>query len=370
MKKLSVLLSLLILAFTASAAVRNTASDAVFESVRQQYAQGKISADSVVGLALYHKAVRPDVAERCLKLAGADGNPRAVMELGVLYAFSPEFAKRSADGIKLLQAAADAGYKEANEYLGLYYYTHNDNAKAKACFDAAGTLKHGFSDAALGGMYITGKGVREDVPKAREHYRRGALKGYPRAMTLYGYNLRATGGDAVNYPDAFLWLYIAGDLGEDAARTALYLPRRDKSEGATETQKKAKEALSMIELAQTGKRLKNEPVYKDGFLPSLKAREKAAEQGDDWARFYLGSMNYNGDFLNQNYAQTLHYYLPISQNGKLPATVLAVVNERLAKMYREGKGTKADAAKAAHYARLAAKYGSTSSYKAVEKISE
>ncbi|MDE6270899.1 MAG: sel1 repeat family protein [Muribaculaceae bacterium] len=367
MKKISILLGILLLGLSATAAVSNPSSEALFKSVWQKYALGEISADSVVSLALYHKPARPDVAESCLKLAGADGNPRAVMELGVLYAFSPEFAKRSTDGVKLLQAAADAGYKEANEYLGLYYYTHNDNAKAKAYFDAAGTLKHGFSDAALGGMYMSGKGVREDVPTAREYFHQGAIKGYPRAMTLYGFNLRATGGGPVNYPDAFLWLYIAGDLGEDAARTALYLPRRDKTEGTTETQKKAKEALAMIEAAQSGKRLKNEPVYKDGFLASLKAREQAANKGDDWARYYLGSMNYNGDFLNQNYAQALRYYQPLSQSAKLPSTLLAVVNERLARMYAEGKGTQPNRAKAEYYARKAAQYGSVSAYKNLEQ---
>ena len=109
-------------------------------------------------------------------------------------------------------------------------------------------------------------------------------------------------------------------------------------------------------------------LYKEGFLASLKAREKAAEQGDDWARFYLGSMNYNGEFLNQNYAQALRYYEPIAKDAKLPRAVLALVNERLATMYREGKGTKANPSKAAQYARTAAQYGSLPAYKIVEQI--
>lgn len=80
-------------------------------------------------------------------------------------------------------------------------------------------------------------------------------------------------------------------------------------------------------------------------------------------------MNYNGDFLNQNYAQAIRYYEPISRDAKLPWSVLALVNERLAQMYLDGKGTKANPAKSEHYARLAAKYGSLSAYKAVENIS-
>ncbi len=388
MRKVSFVVSLLMIAMSASGGGRINArhipndkvagsanvsstqnrADALFESIRNNYQQGKISADSVVGLALYHKAWSPQLAERCLKLTATDGDPRSVVELGVLYAFSPEFAKRTSDGVKLLQAAAESGYKDANAYLGLYYFSHKDYNKAKSYFDAALPMDFGFGYTALGSMYLEGDGVREDPVKARDCYRQAALKGYPRGMALYGFNLRATAGGPVSYPDSFFWLYIAGDLGDDAARTALFLPRVNENRGDTEIGKNSLLALQWIAAAQSGKSIKNEPIYKDGFLPSLKNREKAAEQGDDWARFYLGSMNFNGDFLNQNYAQALRYYEPIAQNGKLPRTVLALVNQRLSEMYREGKGTKADAVKAASYAYLAARYGNLEAYKMVENV--
>lgn len=79
-------------------------------------------------------------------------------------------------------------------------------------------------------------------------------------------------------------------------------------------------------------------------------------------------MNYNGDFLNQNYARAINYYEPIAKRGQLPSGVLAVVHERLAKMYGEGKGTKVDKTKALQHTRLAAKYGSLSAYKTIENI--
>lgn len=290
------------------------------------------------------------------------------MELGVLYAFSPEFSKYAPEGVKLLQDAAKAGNNDANCYLGLYYFTNKDFKKAKAYFDACKPIKYGFGYAALGSMYTSGSGVKEDMVKARENFHQSALKGYPRGMALYGFNLRANSGGSIDYPDSFFWLYIAGDLGDDAARTALFLPRRGENRGDSETARKAATALEFIEVAQSGKKIQNEPIYREGFLKGLKAKEKAAEQGDDWARFYLGSMNYNGDFLNQNYAQVLHYYEPIAINGKLPANVLALVHERLAKIYREGKGTKADRAKAEQHDRIAAKYGSLPSYKITENI--
>lgn len=350
-----------------TATVKVSKANSIYEAVRQQYANGRISADSVVNLALYHKVWSPELAERCLKLV-ADKNPRSMMELGVLYTFSPEYVKQESNGLKLLQVAANAGYNDANAYLGLYYFTHNDYKQAKKYLDACRPMKFGFGDTALGSMYLAGYGVPQDAAKAREYYHQAALKGYPRGMALYGFNLRAKAGGSISYPDSFFWLYIAGDLGDDAARTTLFLPRRNEDRGDSEVAQKAATALEFIEAAQSGKKILNEPIYKDGFLPSLKAREKAAEQGDDWARFYLGSMNYNGDFLNQNYAQVLHYYEPIAQNGKLPKNLLALVNERLAEIYRNGKGTTPNPTKAAYYTRAAAKYGSLPSYKITEHI--
>ncbi len=346
---------------------RSQSSTGIVESVKQQYSQGKISADSVVALALYHKAASPETAAECLKLTAAKGHPQSMMELGEIYAFSPEFSKQEAEGVKLLQSAADAGYKEANEYLGFYYYTHNDFDRAKRYFDAAAPMKHGFGYAALGSMYLNGKGVKEDGAKVRENFRQSSQKGYPRGMALYASNLRTKTGGEIDYPDSFFWFYISGDLGDDYSRTMIYLPRRKETTPTSETAKQAETALQWIEAAHSGMSFKNDPLYKDGFLPSLKAREKAAEGGDDWARYYLGSMNYNGDFLNQNYARVIHYYEPIAKNRKLPHNVLAQVNERLSELYREGKGTKANAQKAEQYARAAARYGSVKAYKAVEK---
>ncbi len=391
MKKYFILLSILTLTLSAAASGRDNlfsrvrtggkaiaakaeqnkarAAEAIFESVRQNYTTGKISADSVVSLAVYHKPYSPAAAERCLKLV-SDSSPRAMAELGVLYAFSPEYASHADEGVSLLQAAAKAGYNEANSYLGLYYFNHKDYAKAKSYFDACRPLNDGFGYTALGSMYLEGYGVAEDYAKARDNYRQAAMLGYPRGAALYGFNLRTKTGGAISYPDSFFWLYIASDLGDDAARTTLYLPRRNENRGDSEVASKAMTALEMIEAAQTGKKIQNEPIYKDGFLPGLRACEQAANAGDDWARFYLGSMNYNGDFLNQNFARAIMYYEPIARNAKLPRNVLALVNERLAQMYTQGNGTEVNKAKAESYYRNAAALGNLTAYKHVENVKD
>ena len=342
--------------------------DSIVNSVIGLYSKGKISADSVVSLALYHKTGSPEAAEKLLKTASSENNLRGITELGVLYALTPQFSNKGAEGEKLLQAAANAGYKDANAYLGLYYYNKNDFKKAKSYFDKCDPMQFGFGNMALGAMYLQGKGVKTDIPKAREYFRKSALQGYPRGASLYGHNLRASGGGPIDYPEAFFWLYIAGDLGDDTARATLGRPLNGESFGEGETAEDGELALYWISTVNSMQNMKNEPVYKDGFLKGLKAKEAAAEKGDDWARFYLGSMNFNGDFLNQNFTQALHYYEPIAINAKLPRTLLAFVNSRLAYMYKEGKGTKANAAKAARYAKAAAQYGSLGGYKTTEHV--
>ncbi len=342
--------------------------DSIVNSITSLYSKGSISADSVVTLALYHKIGSPEVTEKCLRAVASDNNLRGATELGALYALTPQFNSQAANGVKLLQAAANAGYRDANAYLGLYYYNHNDFKKAKAYFDRCNPMDYGFGNTALGAMYLQGKGVKSDGAKAREYFHQSALQGYPRGASLYGHNLRATGGGPINYPEAFFWLYIAGDLGDDTARATLGRPLTGESFGEGEAAEDGQVAIHWISTVNSLQDMKNEPVYKDGFLPGIKAKEAAAEKGDDWARFYLGSLNYNDDFLNQNFAQAIKYYEPIARNGKLPKTVLALVNLRLSKMYKDGKGVKADAAKATRYAKAAARYGSAEGYRTSEHL--
>ena len=342
--------------------------DSIVKSITSLYSNGRISADSVVSLALYHKTASPEVAERCLKSVVSENNLRSVTELGALYALTPQFNGKASEGVKLLQAAANAGYKDANAYLGVYYYNRNDFKKARTYLEKCNPMEFGIGNTALGGMYLQGNGVKTDVPKAREYFHKAALQGYPRGTSLYGHNLRASGGGPIDYPEAFFWLYIAGDLGDDTARATLGRQLNGESFGEGEAAEDGELALYWISTVNSMQDMKNEPVYKDGFLKGLKTKEAAAEKGDDWARFYLGSMNFNGDYLNQNYARALRYYEPIADNGKLPKTVLALVNSRLAYMYKNGKGTKADASKAARYAKVAAECGSLGAYKMTEHL--
>lgn len=355
----------------AAAAAAQNKAEAIVESVRQQYSQGAISADDVVNLAMYHKVWSLQVAEQCLRLVADSGNPKAMTALGALYTHYTTaylFPGRAAEGVQLLENAARSGDSEAYDYLGIYYQLNNDFKKATGYFKAGGPENSARGNVIIGGMYEDGTGVKKDYAEAREHYRKAALKGDPSGASKYGYSLQRERFGTVSFPDAFFWLYIAGDLGDDAARTNLYLPRRGQRFGDDFHTMLAQKSFETVEKGRKGMTIATDPLYREGFIPDLKNRENKAEQGDDWARFYLGSMNYNGDFLNQNYARAIYYYEPIVKNGKLPASLLAVVYERLGDMYRNGKGVKADAAKGTEYTRKAAGYGSLAAYKQIEKV--
>lgn len=259
------------------------------------------------------------------------------IEEAIQYTFSPSSANQVQEGVKLLEAAAQGGNGLADDYLGFYYFQQKDYDKAKKYFDARNSDHEGFAYTALGSMYLQGAGVREDGAKARENFHNGALKGYSRGMTLYANLLGTKNGGSLDYPNAFFWHYIAGELGENLSRVMLFRPMLPMDPATDKVSQDAQQAMLWIEKVHSGMKLQKQPIYKDGFLKGLKEKERAAEAGDDWARFYLGSMNYNGDFLNQNYPQAIRYYEQISKNAKLPESVLSIVNARLAEMQKSNK---------------------------------
>lgn len=322
MKKIIIALNLVIIAMAATASGRNNlfslfklnpkqsenvtakAHKAVagpsFETLKSQYEKGAVSADSLINYGVHQMKDNPSLAESCLKLAASNGN------------------------------------QKANDYLGFFYFQQKDYDTAKKYLESKADHE-GFAYTALGSMFLEGKGVREDGAKARENYHKGALKGYSRGMTLYANLLGTKNGGALDYPDAFLWHYIAGELGENLSRVTLFRPMLPQAPATDEVGQDAQQALLWIEKVHTGMKLQDQPIYKEGFLKGLKESEKAADAGDDWARFYLGSMNYNGDFLNQNYPQAIRYYDQIVKNGKLPAPVMSTVKDRLAEMQKSQK---------------------------------
>ena len=348
-------------------------ADAIYESIRQQYQTHKISADDVVDKALYHAVWSPQLAARCLELVVPSGNKRAMAELGYLYTHYTTaymFKNKEAEGVKLLSDASKAGNKDATDYLGVYYHLNNQYDNAKTCFENAAPENNAVGTEIKGSMYADGHGYKKNLPKARELYRKAALMGDRNAMAKYAASLKKNRFGGINLPDAFFWMYIAADQGNDASRSNLQLPLSGERYGDDLHTLIARRSLASANQWNKGAKITDDPIYRDGFIKGIKDRQIQADNGDDWSCYYLGSMSYNGDFLKQDYNYVLHYYGKVLQSGKLPAPLLATVCERMADLYRNGKGVQKDAAKAAEFDRMAAQLGSLNAYKRVEKIPE
>ena len=347
-------------------------ADAIYESVSKDYSQGKLSADGVVDKALYHKAWSPELAARCLQLV-SDKNNRAKAELGYLYTFHKTaylFPGKKDEGLRLMEAAANGGDKKAYDYLGIYYDNKKDYAKAWKCFNAAAPDNIPFALTVMGEMCEKGHGVKKDYSKAREYFRRAAELGDPNGAFKYGLVLQRKWYGEVDMPDAFFWSYVAGDLGNDAARSNFQLPLRGERFGDDKNTAFIRNSFTLGNAwnDQVGHPLTEEPIYQQGYKPGLAYRTIAADRGDEWSLFYLGSMSYNHEFLKHSGDFISKCYEPIIATGKLPDNALALVYERMGDLYRKGDGVKADAAKAEKYTRKAAQLGSVAAYKIVENI--
>ncbi|MBD5281055.1 MAG: sel1 repeat family protein [Bacteroides sp.] len=347
----------------------------LYESVRKDYSQGKITADQVVEKAMYHNTWSPELAARCLQLV-ADKNARAMAELGHMYTYFQTaymFPNKESEGLRLMETAANAGDKKAADYLGIYYNSKKKYDKAWKYFQSAGSNHIPAALTVMGEMYDGGKGVKKDRTKALEYYRQAALAGDLNGTNKYGASLQRQWYGKVNMPDAFFWTYISGELGNDFSRSNLKLPIRGQRFGDDVHTAFMRNSLTLADSFndQYGHALQQEPIYIEGYKVGLSPRKQLAEKGDAWSLFYLGSMSYNNEFLKRSDEFVQKCYQPIvDYNLALPQDALAVVYERLSDIYRNSNEIKKDASKADSYARKAADLGSVAAYKIVEKIPE
>lgn len=347
-------------------------ADELYESVKTDYSRGKLTADGVVDKALYHKTWSPELAARCLQLV-ADKSNRAKAELGFLYTYfktAYRFPNKSDEGVRLMEAAAQAGNKRAADYLGIYYNNKKDYNKSRKYFEVAGPDNIPFALTVIGEMYDKGNGYKKDRAKAREYYGRAAVLGDASGAAKYGSALQRQWYGKVNMPDAFFWTYLAGELGDDFSRSNLRLPIRGERYGDDVQTAFVRNSLTLGDAwnDQYGHAIQAEPIYQEGYKVGLVPRTVQAEKGDPWSLFYLGSMSYNDEFLNRQDEFVTKCYEPILSIGQLPDNAMALVYERLGEIYRQGKGVKANPAKAAEYTRKAANLGSLAAYKIVESI--
>lgn len=221
----------------------------------------------------------------------------------------------------------------------------------------------------MGEMYEKGQGVKKDYAKSKDLYQKAALLGDALGAARYGRALQQVKFGTVDWPDAFVWTYVAGDLGNDVSRSNLRLPLRGERFGDDKNTAFIRNSLTLGEAFndEVGHPIQNEPIYQEGYLKGLASRGAAAQKGDPWSLFYLGSMSYNNEFLNRKDALVSECYEPLLNTNSLPDSAMGLVYERMANIYGKGQG-KENAAKANEYMRKAADLGNLAAYKIVENI--
>ena len=102
-----------------------------------------------------------------------------------------EAAEYEEDFVKAAELLAEKGNADAQFFLGCIYYkgrgVKQDIAKATEWYRKAAEQGHYPAQNNLGFAYDEGEGVQQDYAKAIELYRKSAEKGYPPAQNNLGY---------------------------------------------------------------------------------------------------------------------------------------------------------------------------------------
>lgn len=121
-------------------------------------------------------------AAKWYRQAALSGNMEAQFLLSKLIAKgTPGLPVNAADGIKLLQSAADKGYAPAQNELGLRYQKGTgvaaSSAEAAKWYQKASEQNHVPAYVNLGLILVKGDGLPQDLPKALELFQKAADAG-------------------------------------------------------------------------------------------------------------------------------------------------------------------------------------------------
>lgn len=151
-------------------------------------------------------------------------------------------ARQYDEALKQLAPLAQKGHADAQNLLGLMYYTgqgvKQDYSQAAAWFAKAGAQNKADAQYVLGAMYYTGKGVPQDYKSAVGWFRKAAEKGHAEAQRLLGMMYQhAAGGMPRDMVLAYmLWNLAAAKGNAEAAEMRNAAARRMSTEQIEEAQ--------------------------------------------------------------------------------------------------------------------------------------
>lgn len=308
------------------------------------------------GIALYYgRGVKEDreEAKRRIETAANLGSARAQFQLASMHLFQRSYARTGAgdlgsldEAVKWLRIAAEAGFPQAQLYLGGLYRDGagglaKSEAEAKKWFDrATAQLPAMLRDAKEGDvetlrtlsiLYSMGFGVQKDESEARKWFRRllevsrsdaegGSLSAQ---MFLAEQALYGDDGLEPNEAEAAKWYRRAADQG-------------------------SLEAMFML----GGMCLEGRGIAKDA-AEALRLLRKAAEGGHEGARCRLGMLYISGNVVKKDVEEGLRWYVKAAEKGSIQAML------DLGDLYSAGSGVPKNPAEAANWYRKAAELGNT-----------
>ncbi len=160
-----------------------------------------------------------------LKAAQQDW-PDAQYRLGYLYENGLGTDKDPAHAVQLYQSAADHGYAEAQNLLGILYATGGDGLKeddkqAIAWYQKAADQGFAKGQKNLGDIYFFGHGVDKDYKQAMTWYQKAADQGFAEAQFRLGYMYEKGLGTKASPDDAIAQYKKAASNGNVDAQRAL-----------------------------------------------------------------------------------------------------------------------------------------------------
>jgi uncharacterized protein len=254
----------------------------------------------------------------------------------------------------LFQQANAQGSKDAEAWMGSMYLrgrgVAQDVNKARTYIEDAAASENGVGLRFMGILYQTGVGVDQNYAKAQQFYRRAIAKKDANSSGRLG--LMYLEGLGVT-PDkkTALQLLVQGANADDLWSInhlgAAY--EGGPSSKATETAKNAPMAAA--------------PTQTPNYTLSRLYYQKAADSGSNFASFHLGEMFETGRGVQQDYRQAAVYYKKAAVHGYLPAQLA------MARLYEQGLGTEASLVNAYVFYSLAARKDSAPANQRLQQIS-
>ena len=110
---------------------------------------------------------------------------------------------------------------EANYQEGVTALEAGDYETAMKRFRSAAEEGHAGAQAALGELYVRGKGTDRDALEAAKWYRLAAEQGHVDAQVTLGWMYNAGTGVPQNFTEAIKWFRLAADQGHPGAQNNL-----------------------------------------------------------------------------------------------------------------------------------------------------